>query len=363
MKRFLLPIVLLGLCLFPAIVLGQTCPSLPAMVDLVLPPQVGDSAALGTLLQPAIASPQLSDAFNLSRVRAALEDLTLRLDSSSCDPPDAERRRPLLLQFLGRFLPLLRLQGSNLENCTYRNLTGSELRTKGKDGRYAYVNPARSHQGTQANAIDQRTAANKTLQALLALGVPQAEIDVDSQVVRDVNLYAQNLGASGPIGQPTIVRAEVHPLFHRRVADTLVWDSFGRAAIDVQGRIARLHVRWPDFCIAPGVSANETLTRQQVLNAVVARVAANNPCELIGRVGARLAYVAVDQLDQPLSAAAGTEDDEGENDACFLPAVMIAVFGPEAAENSGQLSLGGELVAIPLFAPPTNEPPTGPIPQ
>lgn len=362
MKRLVIQTLLLSLWLPTAVALGQSCPNLPDMVDRILPSQVGDVAAMNALLHPTIASPQLSAAFNPRRAALALGDGRLALDRSSCDSPGEKRKRPFLRQLIARLGALLGIAEQEMENCTHTSPSSAEFRVREREGRYAYLNPARSHRGVEANMIDQRTAMDHVVQTLAAIGVPEAEIDMASSQVRDINLYAQDLGPGGPIGTPTVVRAEVYPMLLRHVGGTAVWDSFGSAAIDVRGEIARLHIRWPDFCIAPGVAASDTLSRRQVVDATVARIEANNPCDLISRLGTRLAYVETDAIDQPLTAGAGPEDADGRSNSCFLPAVIIAVFGPEPAPDSGQISLGAELIAVPLFAAgAADEPP--PVPQ
>lgn len=352
MKRLACRITLLLLSLFPIAAAGQqSCPAaVYAMVDKVLPPEVGDPDALADLLDPAIARPQLGAVFNARTAAHAVGDHALNLDRCSCDPPEAEADRSFFA-FLHGLVHRLKHRFQHLENCTYSSPSGGELRTREREGRYTYVNPSRSHRGVEVNSIEQQDAAEWTLKALRKIGVPEAEIDYESSQVRDVNLYAQNLDAGSPSGAPLIVRAEVHPMFLRHVGGTAVWDSFASAAINTRGQIARLHIRWPDFCITPGVTAAHTLDSDEVRRRIAARILANNPCELVDRVGARLAYVESDALEGPLTAAqSGPEDSEAEPRTCYLPAVVIAVFGPEPQVNPRQVSLGGELIAVPLFS-------------
>lgn len=349
MKALLKALCLLLGCLLPGwLGAQQICPDfdLTARVTNGLPSEVGDARAVENLLNPRIAPGQLGEVFRVLNAAKAVGDHQLFLKPESCESIDAAGHHhgspSLASQVSGRRSPQM--------DCVYKSLDKAQLRAKVSEGRYAYVNWNRSHRGFAENDVSQREAAIKTLEALIRFGIPRSEIVTENPQIRDLVLSAQKLGADSTILGRRQARAEVHVLYQREVDGIPVFDSFGRAAVNVQGKLARLHINWPDFCIAQGAFSHNTRSEREVINSIVGAIEAAGPvCDTVGAVGLRLAYVQVEALTEQIG---NNSDDEGSAATvpnCYVPSVVVAVVGPDPGEDSGKVSLAGQLLAFPLL--------------
>lgn len=348
---------LLALCLVLGCTLAgwlgaqQLCPGfdLTERVTNALPSAVGDPQAVANLLTPRIEPRQLGRVFAPWRAAVAVADHQLRLKPKSCEAIDAVKHHnhhyshASLVPFALHRLPPRR-------DCTYKSRDKAQLRAKVSEGRYSYVNWNRSHRGFAENEVPQQEAALRTLQALIRFGVPRSEIDPENPQIRDLVLSAQQLGAASSALGTRRARAEVHVLYQRKVDGISVFDSFGRAAVDVHGNLARLHINWPDFCIAEGAYSHNTRSQREVINAIVGAIEAAGPvCDTVGAIGITLAYVQVDALTDPISNNSDDESSAASVPKCYLPSVVVAVVGPDPGEDSGKVSLAGQLLAVPLL--------------
>lgn len=346
--------LLLGLTLPVWVGAQQNCDlDLTARVTDALPDAVGDSQAIAALLTPRIAPRQLSQAFRPGRAAQAVHDHQLNPKPKSCEKVDAgghhggRHNDHVVHSSVATLKPN---SHTHMKDCIYKSRDKAQLRAKVSEGRYAYVNWNRSHRGFAENEISQQTAASRTLQALIRFGVPRAEISTSNPQIRDLVLSAQALGSDSTITSRRQARAEVHVLYQRRVGDVPVFDSFGRAAVDVNGKLARLHINWPDFCIPEGAYAHNARSAREVINSIVGSITAAGPvCDTVGGVGVKLAYVQVDALTDPITNISDDEGPSATNPKCFVPSVVVAVVGPDPGEDSGKVSLAGQLLAVPLL--------------
>jgi hypothetical protein len=351
MKRTILAaIASLGL-LLPSAGQALECLEIAERLDRAIPPEVGDPAVVERLLNPRVASPQLSESFSLVRAALAVRDPSLFLPKTSCE--EEEHMTPRHGSSSGAahqavFGHLPKPRRGAPRDCTHWSKSGKQLRERGSEGRYAYLNPDRSHRGFTQNGVSQADAAEATLRALLVLGVPRSEIDPRGVETRDLVLMAQALGSGAQLGEKRTARAEVHVLYPRQVEGTPVFDSFGRAAIDAKGEVARLHVNWPDFCIPESARSRSARSRSEIIAEALATIQNAGPCQEIGAVGAGLVYAHLPALKDRSGVSAEDDDSAaGDDGECYVPAVLVTAVGrPEQEED---LALAGQILTLPLI--------------
>lgn len=310
--------------LLPVAARAQTCTSLEALVDRALPPEAGDATAISRLLS-ARATSFLGQSFLPSRAQASVGDSLVA--DASCPPfqPLSSKGQPF--------------------QCVYKGSTGSKLRVDLGEGKVVYLNGSRSLAQTPIS-LSETTAMSIASQAASSFGVPLDELSHAEAGVRALRISDKD-GASGAASSR---RAELHVRYPRRVAGTLVADSGLHVAVNAQGQVARMHVRWPDFHLEPGLSASRTRPRADVRNQLVADIAAHNACGAVSAVKVTVAYVPTRGLDQ-----GDRGDDEGTSTSrvpvdAYAPALLVQVIPVEQAEDSGVPQEAGELLYVPLVA-------------
>ena len=128
--------------------------------------------------------------------------------------------------------------------------------------------------------------------------------------------------------------AELLALVGREVAGVPVHDSGMRVVIDAKGQVARMNIRWPDFCIDPEARAKLSLTlrsTQDVIADAVETMGEQNDCLTLAGIHQRIMYVRADIGGE----GPETADDEGDPEeaeegntrptACYVPALVIDV--------------------------------------
>ena len=319
MKRLIrvIPIVVSG-ALLPGLAGAQgTCPAFRDMAEAAVPSAVGDREVMARLLGVKVG-PQLSQNFDSATAEKAVGD-HLR--------PDASCRR------------------AGAAPCFYRNpVSGSVLHLKLPAGRATYLNPGRRFLGARGvdNPVTEAEAQRLALAGFAAFGVPSGEMG--PPFVRALMAATQD----APLKTKTqVLRAEVHVNVQRHVEGTPVFASHVMAAVSARDQIARLYVEWPDFSLLPGLSPAGTRPRPAVVESVVEKMGADNPCGSVEHVLAHIAYVPARLADPQDEDNAGPE---GENAGAFVPALVVFAVPPEARD--GEIQLGEQQFVIPLLAAP-----------
>jgi hypothetical protein len=293
----------------------DTCPGFREIVDAAVPPAVGDRELMSRLLAAKVG-PQLGQSFDPAVAEKALGD-NLRPG-----PGCRDRTR----------------------TCLYRGQRGSVLQAKLPAGLLTYLNPKRRFDGAKGvnNDVSEEVARRAALDGFAAFGVPAAEIG--PPFVRALMAATQDT----PLKTPTqVLRAEVHVNVPRHVEGTPVFASRTMAAIDGAGRIARLYVQWPDFSILPGLRPEATLPRPAVVEQVLEKMAADNPCGSVSKVLARIAYVPSSLLERSDESNEVPGDEKVRG---FVPALAVFVVPPEV--RPGETVLGEQEFVVPLLGAP-----------
>jgi len=309
---------------------------LTELAEAAVPAEVGSRERMQEWLTPQAGSPQLGGGFRFESAIAAVKGTSLAASRPVCEHGHAEDGSARPPGAAGR--------------CTYRGAEGVVLKTDLGAGRITFLDRNRSFQAKRRanNEVSVEAAMKTAFESLVGLGVPRNEIDALSLRPRELMVT----GAPVDGGKPVVLRAEVHALFARQISGTPVFNSEGHVAIDANGDPARLHVRWRDFCLTPGLSPAQTLSRQTVVETVARRVGVDTERAAISRLDAYVAYVSARDLEAPGSvSSAEEEDDEAPAGGdCYVPALVVTVHPREAAEDSGEISEAGQLVTIPLLA-------------
>jgi hypothetical protein len=313
--------------LAPATVLAQTsCTDIVVMVDRALPTTVGDASYMQRLLDARPTS-QLSRNFNPSRA-ASMVGSDLR-PASTCKPfsptdPDAESHA-----------------------CVYADERGNKMRVELASGKVIYINPDRSSgQGTITLSEDR--AVDLALSAATSFGVPMDELSATQAQVKALRVASRD----GETGRAMSRRTELHVRFQRRLAGTPVLGSKLHVAVDPDAQVARMHVRWPDFKLAPGLSARTTLSRSEVLSRTVDAINESNRCGSVAGVRAMVAYVKTRGVEGGGAAEeeeSSTAPSGAQGVEPVVPALVVYVKPIEQAEDSGVPQEAGQGLVIPLL--------------
>ena len=176
--------------------------------------------------------------------------------------------------------------GQGKLDCTYRNGDiGSIMRVKLDKGKIAYLNPDRGYDATRGaeNKVTRDEALKITNEVLGAFGVPPAEIDARAPEVRVLKVAGQD---SERKTDPEIHRAEVQVRLARHVGGIPVFDSDAKTAINGQGEVARLHIKWQDFQLPPGLQSQQPLSRKVVVEQINAELSRTHLCDSLSRLEA-----------------------------------------------------------------------------
>jgi hypothetical protein len=303
------------------------------LVEQSIPRGVGDADVMAKLLNPQIATPQLSAAFDRQKAQTAVGD-KLAIDRTTCPSRSSEE------------------DGEGKEDCTFRNDLGSALRLKLDLGKIAYLNPERSFEAgkLQNNEITSEQALKTSQEVLAAFGVPGSEINVKRAVVRELNVAGRGTRSTKPHDK---LRAEVHVLLPRAVSGIPVFDSEAKTAIDARGQVARLHIKWPDFQLAPDLSAQDMLSRDEVIRLVDTEISKENMCRSLSRVRAFIAYVPARELTLPDQGS--DERDSKNTGEGYMPALVVYAAPNEPKEDSGEIAMAGQQLAVPLLRSSSKE--------
>ncbi|PYQ06658.1 MAG: hypothetical protein DMF82_05615 [Acidobacteria bacterium] len=319
MKRLIraVPFAAAGVLLAGSAPAQETCPGFRDMAEAAVPTAAGDREVMARLLGVKVGA-QLSQSFDPATAEKAVGDHL---------HPDAGCRR------------------AGAAPCFYRNrISGSVLHLKLPAGRATYLNPSRRFLGARGvdNPVTEAEAQRLALAGFAGFGVPAAEMG--PPFVRALMAATQDAALKT---KTQILKAEVHVNVQRHVEGTPVFASRLMAAVSAKDQIARLYVEWPDFSLLPGLSPAGTRPRPAVVESVVEKMGADNPCGSVAHVMAHIAYV-------PARLADPQEEDnggaEGENAGAFVPALVVFAVPPEARD--GEVQLGEEQFVVPLLTPP-----------
>jgi hypothetical protein len=332
----------------PARAGGTTCSDFVTLAANALPPQVGDMAFMQALLSPEVAQPQLPDALRdpklLKRALKTIGAGKLAPDRSECRFDGKVHRREQ-----GRD------PADELE-CRFRGgKTGESLDLELDRGKVSYLNPMRSYDGASGveNRVSDADAQAMARAAAMAFQCPSDEIS-PLRLTRLKAAMVPVMDDRPDLQNAQVHVAEVHVLASRHVGGTPVHGSLLRVAIDAEGRVARMHVRWPRFCVVPGLGqdlANTLLSRADVLDAIVETLGEQNACQTLGKLRARIEYVrageATGQAEEP--DPRDESPGAGEGARCYVPALVLQATPIEPEEDSGGLSMGAPEYIVPLL--------------
>jgi hypothetical protein len=275
--------------------------------------------------------PQLSEAFKQTQAAEAVGDKLVR-EVARCPSLSVDNRE----------------DGQGKLDCTFRNADiGSIMRVKLDKGKIAYLNPARAYDaaGGTENRVSRDEAIKITNEVIQAFGVPPAEIDTRPPEVRLLKVAGQDSERKNP---PEIHRAEVQVRLARQVGGTPVFDSDAKTAINVQGEVARLHIKWQDFQLPRRLQSQQPLSRKAVVDQINAELSRTHLCDSLSRLEAFIAYVQV----QEVAVTEGRDDETGGALAGdgFVPALVVYALPVEPEEDSGKTVAGPQQLTFPLLA-------------
>lgn len=312
----------LALSVFAAAVVGAqetSCDAQARMVLEAIPASVGSPSAMERLLRPTVGA-QLSATFDPARAAGIVRD------SLAPDARCTAYRK-----------------GEAGYDCRY-NGAASVLKIEMDRGKVAYLNRTRSERKGEAK-ISEADAIALARQAAEAVGMPLRELGTRADV-RTLRLTAAS--EEGTVITGEAMGSEVHVRYQRRIGDVPVAFSRFHAAIDARGEIARMHVRWPDFRLAPGLSAANTASREQVIAQVLDQVGRDNRCGSLSRVVANVVYARTAVIDGGEAASEdGRETESGPSE--FAPALMVTVFPVAQREDSGVPQMPVQNYVFPLL--------------
>lgn len=334
----------------------MSCTDFQSLVEATLPPQVGDLGAIQGLLNPPIADPQMGELMKDRKfVKNALRSIdagSLKADKSDCRYDGRKARR-----FSKGEDPYDHV------DCTQRGRkSGEVLRLKLADGHVVYLNPTRSYDTLAGieNTQSLNDALVTTTAAAINFGVPVSEL---STLFRDaVRIKVAGVPLDFESGTPDLGNSEVHvaeilALVGRDIAGVPVHDSGLRMAIDAKGQVARMNIRWPDFCIDPaaGQDLSSTLrSENDVVAAAVEAMGEQNDCLTLAGIQQRIMYVRGDIGGE----GPETADDEGDPEeaeegtvrptSCYVPALVIDAETIDFSGTGDEVQAGAEYI-VPLI--------------
>lgn len=290
----------------------------------------GDPAEMAAqMLQAQPEEPQLAAAFNPRLIRGALGD-RLRPDKANC-PYRGKKKDPEQV------------------DCVWSN--GDQTRILEADiarGRISYVNAERGRWSQQENSISKDAALAALTRAAKGLGVPSGELGV---------LEARNVMAAqaSPQGGPAEVRrAWVAASASRQLGGFLVLGSAVYAAIDAKGQVARMQIDWPELRLEAGLSPQDALTRDELVERAVEKLGDEISCDNLGEVIVTPVFA---PLGSTPAGAPNDDDSETSVDAAqrpsrspaYVPAMLIMAFPPEVEDGSGEIASPAREYLVPVL--------------
>ena len=322
-----------------------------SIVADAIPTEAGDIEKMAQWLEPTIASPQfvesIADRRRLKLAMRALEATGLRPEKTECrfdgKVRNSDKRRD---------------RQDEIE-CTHRSRRAAEsLDLDLAQGKVKYMNADRSYDG--ASGIDSQITASQAIgkvsDVLGQVGVPAAEVSGFTSTLLKAAAVPIVQGVPDP-SRAEVRVAEVHVIGRRSVDQLPVYDSIVRAAVGADGRIARMKIQWPNFCVTPGLVDDLTkmvMSRAEVLDAMAKTLERDNGCDTLSGLRAEIMYVpAQTHMESALTeiGSAGDEDQSTNtiDEECYVPAIVMQATPLEPEEDSGQISMGAPEYVVSLF--------------
>jgi len=357
---------------------AQTSDEFFDIVNLALPPELSDAAtnadSLRRWLNPSIAQPQLSKAFDPRKAYLAVDPRSRLSPDPSCFREKEAGNDPNALN----------------ERCEYSQgettgeLPAVQLRFNLFRGKFTYLSRGRGFDFTRSpeNKVPVDAARATAQQLAVAFGIPQSELDLTFADVRQLTAAAVAVtsptAATAAVVQQTIKVAEVQVRIPRKVGELPVFDSqfFAAMGDDGSGKpvVARVHGQWPDFVLLPGLDANAAFDRETLARLIADRLRAHTlPGTLQPlvrdpltqrQIGTRgyLAYVPVAQMDICFDTSdekgsppgqgnpGGLETRPQDRARLYVPGVVLfAVPRVPNRQTTPLPSTGVEQLSVPLL--------------
>jgi hypothetical protein len=222
---------------------------------------------------------------------------------------------------------------------------GTTLKMEPERGRLTYLNPSRSFSFEKSveNRLKKEQAIEMSYEYLSKLGVPEQELakQPEARVMIAAGRDRENRGEAAKR------RAEIHVRYPRQVSDIPVFDSDAKLAIDARGNVARMHLVWPAFKLADGLSMSDQYSREAMIRNVKQQLTPEGGCYNLSRLHTYVAYAETSQVNF------GEGDDEGEENISsisYVPSLVVYAVPPEPKEDSGEISMAGMQFTLPLFS-------------
>lgn len=298
------------------------CQDLSEMISKAVPQEVGSEDLGKRLLNPQPGKLDIAKVFDPNMVSEVLGDQV------------EEKVKPCISDTSGHH-----------DIKDYCNEKGTVLRIKAERGRLTYLNPSRSFsfEKSEDNKLKKEEAIEISRKTLDKLGVPMEELakQPEARVMiaagRDREQRQQGIKR----------RAELHVRYPRQVSDIPVFDSAAKLAIDNKGDVARMHLVWPAFKLAEGLSLKEQYSRDEVIRLVKLTLKPEAGCYNLSRLHAFVAYAESSEMSY------GEGNDEGEkgmSGISYVPSLVVYAVPPEPKEDSGEISMAGMQFTLPLFS-------------
>lgn len=302
------------------------CQDLSEMISKAVPQEVGSEALAKRLLNPQPGKLDVAKVFSPNTVSEVLGDQV------------EEKAKPCVDDN----------PSGHHDSKEYCNEKGTTLKIKAERGRLTYLNPSRSFsfEKSEENTLKIEQAVEISRKVLDKLGVPMQELakQPEARVMiaagRDPEQRQQGIKR----------RAELHVRYPRQVSDIPVFDSAAKLAIDSKGDVARMHLVWPAFKLAEGLSMKDQYSREEMIRSVNQRLKPEGGCYNLSRLHAFIAYAESSEVSY------GEGNDEGEgsmssiSSISYVPSLVVYAVPPEPKEDSGEISMAGMQFTLPLFS-------------
>lgn len=292
----------------------QSCPTYVALAEAALPAAVGTPGLVATMVTGVGSTPQkaLSAGFD-PRALGRFTGDALKAN------PECSRNS-------------LRRSNPSAFTCTYgaRKDARTTLAVDLGRGEITYINPGRrfdpagpDNLRTENEALDLAVAAGA------ALGIDTEQLDVAHGVARAVRMVTKEKASPDPVVPR---RIEVVADLPRVVNGRPVADSGIRVVVDRDGRPARIHLRWPDFSIAPAAGFSPARSRADLVAEIAERFGELGDCDSFVSIKAHVAWVA--------GSVASPDEDANEvlptpPPGRYVPSLRVSALPPGTAEDSG----------------------------
>lgn len=282
-----------------------SCPGYAAMIDGMVGNEVGTSSLVQQMLAVTVSSESgLSRNFNPRDVMTAV---------------GVKLRR-------GVDCPRGRAADSGSWACEYRDRrdTNAVLRIDLREGYVAFLDPTRSFDPAgPAYQVTSDEALAVATSLIAPFGIPSAEVDVSRPHVWARTAFAGTAREAASSRR----RTELDVDLYRRVGGWRVFGSRLRVAVDGQRRPARVHLDWPDFQLASGLSAQNALTRAEIVAQATEAIGEVAGCGIYQGVTTMVGWVD----SRELGFVDDSDEANGANAGGYVPALIFNMRGPLAA--------------------------------